>query len=228
MARVQLGSIITDISGSIGGNSFSKDHYGLSIRRKPLPINPQSINQSVQRNRITNLQALWLALTIEDREKWNYFVYWSHQSLKNNHSKLLSGYNLFLKYQSARLMAGLSILSTFDFVPLTVIPDSFTLYNSGSTFYALMNDYVSSDQYFFNLFLSYPVNINTAYRSNGLRFMKVSYHTDRFYYLIDPYQAAFSILPVPGQQVNFRIYWFGITSPVLGFYQTGTKIIQAV
>jgi hypothetical protein len=58
--------------------------------------------------------------------------------------------------------------------------------------------------------------------------MPVSYHVDRQYYLINPYLNAFGSLPSPNQQVNFRMYWFGINSPVLGFYQTGSKIIKTI
>jgi hypothetical protein len=228
MARIKLSGILSEISGSVSGMTFQNSLSGLTLRKKPIPLNPKSQSQLNQRNSLTYLQNLWFELSQVDRNKWIYFISWSNQSQKHNTHLLLSGFQLFIKYQSARLIAGLPVLTSFVFEPINYPLLTFDLYNSGSTFYALFSDWVSSDQYFFNLFLTPPVNVGTSYRNVGLRFMPVSYHVDRQYYLINPYLNAFGSLPSPNQQVNFRMYWFGINSPVLGFYQTGSKIIKTI
>jgi hypothetical protein len=228
MARIKTSGLISNISGSVAGMTFQQANSGLILRKKPIPLKIDSPSQHHQRNSISFLQSYWRDLADEDRLKWQYFLSWSNQSQNHNTHLLINGYQLFLKYQSARLLAGLDVLLNFSFVPLEVVPKTFVLFNSGSTFYMFFDDYVSSDQYFFNLFLTMPVNIGTKYRNNGLRFIPVTYHTERQYYLIDKYQSIFGSVPSAGAQLNFRIYWFGITSPVLGFYQTGSKIIQSI
>jgi hypothetical protein len=228
MARLKTSGLISDISGSISGMTFQHSVSGLIVRKKPIPLKIDSDSQHSQRGSMSYLQSQWLAMSEIDRNKWKYFLSWSNQSQKHNQHLLISGYQLFLKYQSARLLAGLSVLTNFSFVPLAVVPKTLALYNSGSTFLVLFDDYVQSDAYFFNLFLTSPVNFGTAYRCNGLRFMPVTYKTDTQYYLIGSYEGIFGTIPPVGAQLNYRIYWFGITSPVLGFYQTGTKIIKDV
>jgi hypothetical protein len=228
MARIKTSGFISDISGSVSGMTFQQSASGLILRKKPIPLKSFSDSQSVIRSRILYLQSLWFSLPEEDRNKWKYFLSWSNQSQNHNKHLLISGYQLFIKYNSARLLAGLNVLTTFSFVPLDVVPRSFDLYNTGSTFYAFFNDYVESTDYFFNLFLSLPVNVGTAYRVNGLRFMPVLYDSDQLFYLVDSYSAIFNYIPAIGSQLNFRLYWFGITSPVLGFYETGSKIIKTL
>jgi len=228
MARIKTSGLISDISGSVSGMTFQKGVSGLVLRKKPIPLKIDSASQHKQRNAITFLQSKWALLTTGERNKWKYFLSWSNQSQKHNQHLLISGYQLYLKYQSARLLAGLNVITDFSFVPLDVVPRTLEIYNSGSTFFVLFDDYVQSDAYFFNLFLTMPVNVGTAYRCNCLRFMPVTYKTDTQYYLVGSYEGIFGTIPPVGSQLNYRIYWFGITSPVLGFYQTGTKIIQPV
>jgi hypothetical protein len=227
MARVKLSGLISDISGSVSGMTFQQSASGLTLRKKPFPINVSSVSQLNQRALIRSIQNLWFELSQSDHDKWNYFLSWSNQSQNHNTHKLINGYQLFIKYQIARSLIGLSPLTSFIFKPLDPPTLTFELWNSGSQFFALFSDYVENSNYFFNLFLTYPVNVGTSYRVNGLRFMKVSYFEDRYYYLLIPYSKIFGLIPLPNQQVNFRIYWYGINSPVLGYYMTGSKIIKS-
>ena len=228
MARVKLSGLLSDLSGSIAGMTFQQSSSGLTLRKKPIPLKINSQSQLIQRQNLAYLQSLWFDLSSVERAKWHYFLSWSNQSQNHNSHLLITGYQLFIKYQSSRLLAGLSPLTSFAFEPLNPPTLTFELYNPGVTFYALFSDYVSSGQYFFNLFLTPPVNVGTSYRNAGLRYMATSYHEDRFYYIIDSYVKTFGAVPLPGQQVNFRIYFFGVNSPVLGFFQTGSKIIQTL
>jgi hypothetical protein len=228
MARIKTSGLISDISGSVSGMTFQKSSSGLTLRKKPIPLNPQSPPQLIQRSAITYLQNLWISLSQPDRDKWIYFLSWSNQSQNHNSKLIISGYQLFIKYQSARMLAGLSPLLSFVFEPINKPYLPFSFYNPGVTFYILFHDYVSNSQYFFNLFLSSPVNVGTKFRNYGLKFMPVFFTEDHQYYLYDSYLKYFGEIPLPGQQVNYKIYWFGINSPVLGFYETGTSIIKTL
>lgn len=228
MARVKLSGLLSDISGSVAGMTFQKSLSGLILRKKPIPLNPQSSSQLNQRSIITYLQNLWISLSQSDRNKWIYFLSWSNQTQNHNSKLLISGYQLFIKYQSARMLAGIPPLLSFVFEPINKPDLPFSFYNPGVTFYILFYDYVTNSQYFFNLFLSSPVNVGTKFRNYGLKFMPVFFTENRQYYLYDSYLKYFGKIPLPGQQVNYKIYWFGINSPVLGFYETGTSIIKTL
>jgi hypothetical protein len=118
MARIKLSGILSEISGSVSGMTFQNSLSGLTLRKKPIPLNPKSQSQLNQRNSLTYLQNLWFELSQVDRNKWIYFISWSNQSQKHNTHLLLSGYQLFIKYQSARLIAGLPVLTSFVFEPI--------------------------------------------------------------------------------------------------------------
>lgn len=112
MARIKLGALITEMSGSIGGFSVQKNHYGTSLKVKNNPIRSISQSQSMRRGEISSLIPLWQNLTEAQRLQWNNYTSYNRQTAKNNSDSLLSGYNLFLKYNVLRLYAGLEVVLT--------------------------------------------------------------------------------------------------------------------
>jgi len=70
MAKVQFGGGVSNIQGSIAGNTFTRTKAGPAIRNKVKPNNPASPAQMVQRERITRLSKEWQALSEEDRTAW--------------------------------------------------------------------------------------------------------------------------------------------------------------
>ena len=84
MARVKLSGLISDISGSVSGMTFQQSAGGLTLRKKPFPINVSSVSQLNQRALIRSIQNLWFELSQSDRDKWNYFLSWSNQSQNHN------------------------------------------------------------------------------------------------------------------------------------------------
>lgn len=70
MAKAQFGGGVSNIQGSIAGNTFTRTKAGPAIRNKVKPNNPASPAQMAQRERITRLSKSWQALTEEQRQSW--------------------------------------------------------------------------------------------------------------------------------------------------------------
>ena len=89
MAKVQFGGGVSNIQGSIAGNTFTRTKAGPAIRNKVKPNNPASPAQMVQRERITRLSKSWQALTEEERVSWN-------EAAKEQKTKGVCGNNIEL------------------------------------------------------------------------------------------------------------------------------------
>lgn len=70
MAKLQYGTIVTQISGSIGGNVFSRGSNGNYIRRKSRNVNTRSIGQLARRNAFASVTSGYRNLTTTQVATW--------------------------------------------------------------------------------------------------------------------------------------------------------------
>lgn len=70
MALIKLGPTVGQISGSIGGMTFSRNAGGAYIRARAIPVNPGSQFQTELRGYLAQLTALWATLTQAQRDGW--------------------------------------------------------------------------------------------------------------------------------------------------------------
>ena len=70
MARVQYGTIVTGLSGSVGGNVFARNINGNYTRRKSRNVNRNTISQANFRNAFGSIQRHWRSLTTSERNTW--------------------------------------------------------------------------------------------------------------------------------------------------------------
>lgn len=74
MAKIKFGMMMTDASGKLGGQVFSKNRGGSYVRTKVTPLNPQTTAQSVVRGIFASISQAWSSLTQADRDSFNGFV----------------------------------------------------------------------------------------------------------------------------------------------------------
>ena len=86
MARVKLGPLITDISGSIGGMTIQRNKFGITLRQKPIPVYKFTPAQITIRTYIATIQAAWQNLTDAERLQWNRFLDFSGQTINRDPS----------------------------------------------------------------------------------------------------------------------------------------------
>lgn len=127
MARVQYGSIITDIKGSIGGITYQKNRSGQIARLRSGTFKSSTPKQTIsQSNHITILSA-WSQLTLAEKDLWNLFAIANTKINRFGEVKTLTGLNWFESINQNRMLFGLSFLLTPPVYSLPTAPPAYSL-----------------------------------------------------------------------------------------------------
>lgn len=227
MARVKLGPMVTNISGSIGGVTIQRNRFGISMRQKPLPPTSFTSAQYNVRQKIITIQLAWQNLSDAQRLQWHRFLDFSGQTIRADRSVKLSGHTLYLKYQLYRLLTGFALLTdlvyvpmppTFEVVGLTVAADSLQLELSAQ---------VDHTALFFMFYISTPRHENQAPSRKGLRYMFTAIATATVFQIKEAYKDAFGVLPNVDTWAHYSIQWFSVLAPVYSGTTFGKYIIEA-
>lgn len=223
MARIKLGPLITDISGSIGMATIQRNRFGHSLRLKPLPKKSETPAQYTIRRHMITIQAAWQALTDAQRLQWDRFIDFSGQTIRKDRSVHLSGHKLYIKYQLFRLLYDQALLTTIVYAPMPTFKkfDAWVIL-PGPEIEIQFEASVNHTYYFFVLKLSSPRLKATAYNPRGLRFMKCTFTTGTNFDITDAYIAAFGVLPAETDYLHYSIQYFSVTAPVYSGIFTGT------
>ena len=71
MAKIDLGGVVANISGSQNGITYARNRNGAYIRNKGLPVNPRTAPQLTVRSRFTNISQGWRSITPAQRNAWD-------------------------------------------------------------------------------------------------------------------------------------------------------------
>jgi hypothetical protein len=74
MAKIKFGMMMTDASGKLGGQVFSKNRGGSYVRTKVTPLNPQTTAQTNVRGIFASISSAWSNLSESARASFNGFV----------------------------------------------------------------------------------------------------------------------------------------------------------
>jgi len=214
--------MFTDIAGSVGGATFQRSRFGMTMRTKPLPLYSETPAQYNVRRKIAYLQYRWQGLSDAQRLQWNRFLDFSGQTIRRDRSIKLSGQTLFIKYQLWRLLYDRGLLLDIAYSPM---PDHYNLINvtwdAIDTYMLKFDGTIDEFSYFFICKLSSPRRKNQAFNPRGLRWMHVYFYHSAYYTLNDPYIAAFGLLPPIDAWIHYSIQYFSMVSPVYSGVYTG-------
>ncbi len=103
-------TIVASLSGSLGGITASRNRFGAYLRERVLPVNPNSTAQVAVRAHFTTLAIRWGTLTTIQREAWD--TYAENVPVINpiGDSITLTGFNMYIRSNVPRLVAGLAIV----------------------------------------------------------------------------------------------------------------------
>lgn len=122
MAIIRTGGIVGQISGSVGGLTYSHNKGGAYIRNRSIPTNPSSVAQLQRRADLATVSTTWQNLTAAQRAAW---TEWARQNPIVNalgDSILKSGHQSYVGLNSRILLAG---GSQIDVPPVVARPDGF-------------------------------------------------------------------------------------------------------
>jgi len=110
-ALVKYGGGITQMSGSIAGNTFARNRFGNYVRARTKPVNPRSTAQEKIRSVMAYLAERWHAdLVASNRTAWANYAAAVAMKNKLGETIHLSGFNHFIRSNSDRLYSGESVL----------------------------------------------------------------------------------------------------------------------
>lgn len=122
MARIKLGSIVTDLSGSAGGHTIQNSRSGFILRNKPQIAYSLTPAQYSIRSINKTMQAGWRSLSNQSRKVWNYYATNTPVFNRSGEKHPLSGHSLWIKYQFVYLFNHLPFLlhpSDYESSPLS-------------------------------------------------------------------------------------------------------------
>ena len=99
--------ILGELAGSIAGVTFSHTKGGLSVKRRPTPVNPQTAAQQLVRATLDELARQWRdVLTEEQRTDWKMYAAFKTERNKLGESVFWSGQQQFIGLNSRLLRTG--------------------------------------------------------------------------------------------------------------------------
>ncbi len=110
--------IVTQVSGSIAGTTYSHNSAGLYRRARSIPVNPNSAAQQGVRSNLTTLSQAWNAvLTQAQRDAWDNYATLSPITGKLGDELVLSGQQMYIRCNTVRLLAGVARVDVGPTVP---------------------------------------------------------------------------------------------------------------
>lgn len=98
MASIHTGSIVTDIRGSVGSETYSRNRGGLYVRKRAGAEFNTGTRREEVRDRLTELSGMWSAvLTDQQQADWRSYAHQYPRPNKWGTRILVSGYNTFIK-----------------------------------------------------------------------------------------------------------------------------------
>lgn len=133
MANVSYGGTVTQINGSIAGNTFQRNSSGNIARSRCTPTFPISYGRALAQQNLLNLLNLWRALSADAQDEWNAFAVGHTLRNKFGQLKTLSGCSWFKLTNNNRILAGLAPFTNpvDDSLPSSLIITAFDVTTSG-------------------------------------------------------------------------------------------------
>lgn len=105
MAVIKLGSIVTDIAGSIGGTTFRRTSTGHAVYNKQGRQVKSAFAKASRKNELGNIFSSWYNLTEMEREQWAKNASTYPLKDKFGNTKYLTGRQLYTKLNAQLLPA---------------------------------------------------------------------------------------------------------------------------
>lgn len=111
MAKYIPGAMTAQISGSIGSTTFSHNRFGPYMRRRTIPVNPQTAYQLQQRAWLSQLSMAWKSIAEATRLQWTNWASQNPITDTLGMQQILDGHQAYVQLNSRILKAGATIIT---------------------------------------------------------------------------------------------------------------------
>jgi hypothetical protein len=231
MARIKYGSLITDISGSIGGTTFQRSGSGSIIRNKPIPIRSKTASQMKIRSYMMEAHNKWLTLTDERRLQWNRFPAFSGIKNKNDKNTYMSGHALFIKYMICRRVVNHTMADWLTYTNTIPWYYPIGLETSAGEIRLIMEPAAvgTPEDCFLFLSISHPKPPSQKYNANSVIFVNLNDCDDwEELWFSEECIAALGYVPDAGSYIHVKWYMTSSYSPLFSNIFTSVFQVQSV
>lgn len=223
MARIKLNPIISEISGSFSGATFQNSRAGTILKQKQVYCSNKTLLQSRINNINSYLHHQWYSFTEIERNKYSKLATFASTKQKNNNSKVLTGYELFMKNNFYFIFYNLTIVSNPSFLKsyLTQIEGSLSI--SLPNFYFITDRYLDSTNEFIILFCTKPHKITRTNPGSTYRLILFNTTDSDNFDITSQYLASFGRLPLSGEKVFYKYTNVDKRSSLLNPFQTSFR-----
>jgi len=215
MARVKFSALLTSVQGTVGGSVFQKNKAGFTLKNKPVVRKNPALKQSAARNFLTVLMSLWRGFSDTERNAWQLYSNYNPTFSKNSSAVLLSGYQLFMKYNLSRMHAGLEPLTSILFeAPYTLSAYCAFRIVVGQLRLVVDDDF-DPDLWCMLLHLSEPKRIGYPILSKTYKVIQLAGATGEEINITSAYMAQYARLPQVGQWLAYKAVRFNTNSPAI-------------
>jgi len=111
MAKIEYGPIAAQVSGSMGGTTFSRNRYGTYFRSKAIPVNPNTAYQQLVRANLAARSQEWRGLTQDQRMAWNTWAQSNPFIDRLGNSQVLQPNAAYVRLNALLAMSGNSVIT---------------------------------------------------------------------------------------------------------------------
>lgn len=124
MAKVLLGGIASQVSGSVGGITFSRNRYGTYMRRRAHPTDSQTVYALDAKSRLGAISRQWSGLSTPVRNAWSTWAANNPVTDKMGQKQVLAGNAAYMMLNGRLAAAGLLEITT---PPVAYAPQALTV-----------------------------------------------------------------------------------------------------
>lgn len=130
-------SLISSISGSIGGTTFARNRGGAYSRNRTVPINPNSASQTRARSSLATMSSGWSTdLTAGEREVWSDYAETQTVLNRLGEAITLTGQQAYVRSNTLLLLASSALVTA----PPTITPPEIAVGAGSEAAYGVEDD----------------------------------------------------------------------------------------
>lgn len=202
MARIKFSPIISEVRGKLGNVVFQGGKSGIVLREKVNPRNPRTVKQVISRGRLSGVKTSWQILSSDNRNSWLAFAQFFRKKTKNDQTRTISAYELFLQYNTIKTQGDFDILENTTLFTTSV--DKFLVEMSlvPNVSLSLDVEVVSPDFTLISfVYLSKPFRASASIAKSEVRYMISQIGNIETVDITALYIATFNKLPETGQKI---------------------------
>lgn len=226
MANIQTGSLVTNISGSIGGTTFQRGTHGLIARNKSYPPNFNTPDQNYCRALLVQLQTEWQKLSDTQRVTWQAWA--KFQNLKSGKFTSIDfyGQEAFIQTNFYSLQNGLTLITDPVFTAYSLNPTAYAFSHEPASLTLNVSTTLVGNVYQPVVQISAPQMSSRNAPSGQLKNCYASYITDNQFSINVDYIKAFGKVPTIGQMVFATIGLIQLSNRALSAFTTSKYVID--